>query len=84
MTIKEIAKAFDLTVGDLAATMGYNRASLYGRMGYTARSREGLEILKEYSNALFDKDMAKLLAESQKRLSAIEAFEKKLKESAKR
>lgn len=71
MSLKDIAKAFCMSIEQFATVIGYSRQALYGNPKYSAKSREAIIKLRKLSHALYDADIKMAEVRNQARDTAI-------------
>lgn len=77
MTLKELAKAFNITIGDLAVVMGYTKQSLYDIVSRKNRTNKrrlyaSLEHLQAISESQYQEDLAEARIQKNIREKGIE------------
>ena len=76
MTLKEIAKAFDMSVDDFAKCTGYSRQALYCKPSVrnTARVKATISLLRFLNDSMMQQEMGKVQQRASERRKAIEEF----------
>ena len=80
MTLKEIAKAFEVSVDDFAKCIGYTRQALYSntQIRNTARAKAAISFLRFLNDSMFREETEKVNQRFFARKRAIEAFRIKM------
>lgn len=76
MSLKDIAKAFSMSIDQFATFIGYSRQALYGKPKYSAKSREAVIKLRQLNDALYDTDVKMAEIRHWKRDAAINELQK--------
>lgn len=76
MTLKEIAKAFDMTVDNFAKCIGYTRQSLYDKTSVrkTARAKAAISFLRFLNTSMFQQETETANQRFVLRKKAVEEF----------
>lgn len=80
MTLKEIAKAFDMSVDDFAKCIGYTRQSLYDKTSVrkTARAKAAISFLRFLNSSMLQQEMETANKRYSDRFKAVEEFRRLL------
>ena len=78
MTIKQIAKTFDMSIESLAKCMGYSRQAFYnaGCMKNKTRAQAAIDSLRNLNAVLYQQERETALRRFQARSRAAKALEK--------
>ena len=76
MTLKEIAKTFDMSVDDFAKCTGYSRQALYLKPSVrnTARAKAAISLLRFLNDSMMQQEMEKVKQRASERRKSIEEF----------
>ena len=75
MTLKDIAKTFNMSISQLATVMGYTRQALYKGPKYSDKSREAIKTLMALNNTMRYESVRAVNMAYDARSSAINALE---------
>ena len=76
MTIKEIAKAFDMTVKEFSEYIGYSRQSLYSRALNQSRAKSIARLLCLRNKEQFEAEIQRAKERFNERETAVKEFER--------